>query len=86
MSKYALMLFETELELGVSSHPGKWVNTKNYIYDNGAQALDAYANTPCPASQLIQAEDDYELKCLMGKMILNYQDENWLNENLYPYL
>lgn len=86
MSKYALMLFETELKLGISSTPNKWVNTANYIFENGLEALNAYANTPCPASQLIEAEDDYELKCKMGEMMLNYQNEEWLNENLYPFL
>jgi len=86
MSKYALMLFETELKLGISSTPNKWVNTANYLFENGLEALNAYANTPCPASQLIEAEDDYELKCKMGEMMLNYQNEKWLNENLYPFL
>lgn len=86
MSKYALMLFETELKLGISSTPNKWVNTANYLFENGLEALNAYANTQCPASQLIEAEDDYELKCKMGEMMLNYQNEKWLNENLYPFL
>ena len=86
MSKYALMLFETELKLGVSTTPNKWVNTANYVFEDGLEALNTYANTPCPASQLIEAEDDYELKCKMGEMILNYQDEEWLNENLYPFI
>lgn len=80
------MQFRTELELGVSNHPGKWVNTVNTFYNDGATALDAYANTPCPASQLIQGTDEYDLKAKMGEMMLNYRDEEWLNEHLYPYL
>lgn len=86
MSKYAVMLFETEMELGISSTPGKWVNTHNFYYDDGGLALYKYANTPCPASQLIEGKDDYELHAKMGEMIINYQDNNWLNQHLYPYL
>ena len=86
MSKYAVMLFHTELELGLSNTPGRWVNTHTYYFDDGAEALYWYANTPNPASQLITAEDDEELKAKCGEMILNYQDESWLNTNLYPYL
>jgi hypothetical protein len=86
MSKYALMLFYTGRELGITDKPGVWYNTHTYYYDNGTEALNAYANTPCPASQLIQASDQFELECLMGDMLLNFQDEEWLNENLYPYL
>ena len=84
--KYAVMLFYTEIELGVSSTPNKWINTENYYFDNGTEALMTYAEIPCPASQLIEAEDDFELKCKMGEMILNFQNQKWLDENLYPYI
>lgn len=86
MSKYAVMFFSTELELGLSNAPGRWINTGIYYTDDGVKALSKYANTPNPASQLIVADDEYELKSKIGEMILNYQDEDWLNENLYPYL
>lgn len=86
MSKYAVMLFETEFRLGISSHPGKWVNTANHFYNSGAEALNAYANIPNPASQLIRADDDDDLHQQMEEMRKNYRDENWLNDNLYPYM
>lgn len=84
--KFALMLFNTEVELGISNKPGKWVNTKNYIFDNGTQALEAYANIPNPASQLVDGFSEEELLQNMNQMIQNYSDETWLEENLYPYL
>lgn len=84
--KFALMLFETELDLGISNQPGKWVNTKNIKYDKGIDALEAYANTRCPASQLVDAPTDEELDKEIEQMRKNYQDEKWLEENLYPYL
>lgn len=85
-NRFAVMLFETEISLGISNTPNKWVNTKNILFKNGSKALECYANTPCPASQLVAAKDDYALQCKMGEMILNYQNEKWLNDNLYPYL
>jgi len=84
--KYAVMLFETEINLGVSVTPNRWVNYRNIYFDNGIEALDCYANTRCPASQLVDGVDDYELQCKMGEMMLNYMDEEWLNKNLYPFM
>jgi hypothetical protein len=80
------MLFETELDLGISNQPGKWVNTKKIKYDKGIDALEAYANTKCPASQLVDALTDEELDKEIEQMRKNYQDETWLEENLYPFL
>lgn len=83
---YALMLFYTELELGISQVPNKWYNVGNHYYDNGTAALEAYANTSCPASQLIDAKDKDELLVKMNDMLNNFKDNKWLEENLYPYL
>lgn len=85
-TKFAVMLFYTQLELGISNKPNQWVNTSNVVFDDPLLALEYYANTKCPASQIIKAKDDYELQCKIGEMILNYMDEKWLNKNLYPYL
>ena len=83
---WALMLFFTELELGVSNSPNKWVNVSNRFYKDGVSALNAYANTPCPASQLVDAKTKEELLQGMKDMVQNFKDEKWLEENLYPYL
>lgn len=83
---WALLLFNTELELGISNTPNKWVNTGVAYYNSGVSALNAYSNTPNPASQLVDAKSPEELYYEIEKMIVNYSDENWLKENLYPYL
>lgn len=83
---WALMLFNTELELGISNSPGKWVNTGNAFYKDGLSALNAYANTPNPASQLVDAETPEKLEQTMLEMVEHFKDEKWLEENLYPYL
>ena len=83
---WALMLFNTELELGISAQPNKWVNTKNIFFNKGIDALDAYANIPNPASQLIDAKSKEQLIKRMEKMLVNFSDEKWLQETLYPSL
>jgi len=83
---FALMLFFTEIELGRSNVPNKWVNTANHILYNGAEALNAYANTQCPASQLVDARTPEELADKMEETINNFQDQQWLETELYPHL
>lgn len=83
---WALMLFETEMELGISNRPNRWVNTSNRYFNEGILALEACANTPCPASQLVDGETPEELEKEMLDMLNNYKDEKWLEENLYPCL
>ena len=83
---WALMMFFTEMELGISNTPNKWVNVRNIYYDNGIAALNAYAEAKCPASQLVDGETEEELLISMENMIQHYTDDKWLEENLYPYM
>lgn len=84
---HALMLFDHERNLGISQDPTKWVHLKTLKFGNrGDLALYAYANIPNPASQLIEALSEEELKEKELQMIENFKDQNWLNENLYPYI
>lgn len=83
---WALMLFNTELELGISNTPNKWVNTHNLFFKNGISALEAYANTPNPASQLIDAKTPKELVNKMEEMLQHFKDTKWLENELYPSL
>lgn len=83
---YALMLFYSETDLDISDNPRKWVNVQNRYYVNGEEALNAYANTPCPASQLIDANSIEELVAKMNQMLVNFNDNDYLEKNLYPYL
>ena len=84
--RWALMLFFTEMELGISNKPNKWVNARNIFYDNGLAALEAYANTKCPASQLVDGTTPEELEHAMEDMVEKFKDDKWLEENLYPCL
>ena len=81
------MLFDTERNLGISQDPTKWVHMKTLKFGNrGALALYSYANIPNPASQLIEGLSEEELEEKELQMIENFKDQNWLNENIYPYI
>ena len=82
---FALMLFYQGYEIGLPNG-NTWVNVNNIIYEDHMAALDAYANTPCPASQLVEADTKEELQAKIKQMRINYHDQKWLKENLYPYL
>lgn len=83
---WAVMFFNTEIELGESNIPNKWVNTGNSFFTKGIDALNTYANTQNPASQIIDGETKEELANNMEEMMQNFSNIDWLNENLYPYL
>lgn len=84
---FAVMLFDTEMNLGIpGAKPNTWINYHNRYFTNGTEALDYYANTPCPASQIIDAKNTEELENKMDEMIENYQNNEWLEKELYPYL
>ena len=75
---HALMLFE--------NCGGKYIHTCNQIFTDGAMALLAYAETPCPASQLVSAETKEELREEMDLMIKNMKDDKWVEKNIDPYV
>ena len=83
---HAVLLFNTEFELGISNAPEKWVCTHIERFDNGAKALHYYANTPNPASQLVSGETKEELEVEIKRMQDNYKDKDWLDNCLYPYM
>lgn len=85
---YALMLFYSAFYLGiVESRADDYFILKDTLYfDNASMALNAYSNTRCPASQLIEGKNKEELEKNIEEMKKNYQSKKWLDENLYPYL
>lgn len=69
-------------------------NTPNYPpsiarigkYPSAADALNAYTNTRCSASQLIEAVDNADFEKKVNELKQNFLNEKWLEENIYPYL
>ena len=79
---YCVMLFVEEGDItgNYYNYPENWINTRNMYFRNGQMALETYANTPCPASQLIDAESIKELIEKRNQMLLNFKDEKFLDE------
>ena len=80
---YCVMLFFEESDITGKYNPNlpeNWVNTRNVYFHNGTMALEYYANTRCPASQLIDAESIEELVQKRNQMLLNFKDEKFLND------
>ena len=83
---FCVMLFYEQWDITNHNANGiEWINTHNEYFRNGVLALDYYANTPCPASQLIDAETIEELAAARNQMLLNFKDEQFLKE-LYEQL
>ena len=78
---YCVMLFVEESDITCNPQDnGKWINTRNVYFHNGGMALDYYANTHCPASQLIDAETVPELIQARNQMLNNFKDKKFLDE------
>ena len=69
---FSLMLFE--------EYENEWVHLGTRRFENGMDALNAYANIPCPASQLIEAMTIEELETKESEMIENFKNPEWLEE------
>lgn len=83
---YAVMYFDTELNLNISSQPNVWLNYKNQFFDNGLDAFIAYANDLDASTQLVESDNIDNLPNLMLEMANNMNNPTWQNEYLFPYL
>lgn len=83
---YAVMYFDTELNLNISSQPNVWLNYKNQFFDNGLDAFITYANDLDASTQLVESDNIDQLPTLMRDMCNNMNDPSWQNEYLFPYL
>lgn len=43
-------------------------------------ALTLYSETPCPASQLIEAYSEEELEAMIEEMIQNFKNPKWVSK------
>ena len=48
-------------------------------------ALSLYSETPCPASQLIEADSEIELEAKIEEMKQNFKNPEWVS-NLKEYI
>lgn len=80
---HALMLFDTELNLNLGTKPGRWINFDTKIFNNGYEAFNAFVLSDVVEKQLLSAESMDELNQEIANMIYNYEDTEWLEENVY---
>lgn len=85
---YAVAFFYLAQEIGIDAdvitEPFIYRNTA--VFNNKTDQLNCYANTMCPASQLLEANTEKELKEKIRKLRNNFRNNEWLEKNIYPYL
>lgn len=85
---YAVAFFYSAQEIGIDTdvitEPFIYRNTA--VFNNKTDQLNCYANTMCPASQLLEANTEKELKEKIRKLRDNFRNNEWLEKNIYPYL
>lgn len=89
---FGLFLIYTRNEIGIEPDEivpptyGKTVGNFIYrgtrVFDNSYAALEAYANTRCPYSQLLKAPSIEELEKEINQMLANYANKAWLEEHV----
>ena len=47
--------------------------------------MEVYANTMCPASQIFDCEEE-NIDKTVEKLNNQFDDENWLEKNVYPFI
>ena len=73
------MLFFSEAEIGISGDRGKFICTRVIRFNNGLNAIEAYSNTRCPASQLVEAPTMKELLEEENKMFEKFKNREWVD-------
>lgn len=56
------------------------------VYKDKYSQIEAYANTMCPASQLVEASSKEEFDRKIEEFKNNFENEIWVKENIEPYL
>lgn len=81
-NKHAVMYFDTEINLGISTQPNKWVNYKTNYYDNGFEALKEFLASDSITTHLISGDNDAQLQEECNKTIRRFCSEEWVNKLL----
>lgn len=84
-SYFSVLFFYSPQEIGAEGEDG-FIYRGSRDFTDYRSALDCYSNTRCAASQLINADTLPDLEEKKNQMIKNFSDEEWLNENVYPYI
>ena len=80
MRYYALLYFDTEINLGIGIHPNVWVNHKTVDYTDGLKAFSDYINelhnSPSQV-YLVSGESLEELDKAKENAVEKFNDPAW---------
>ena len=65
------------------SYPRKYRRVR--VFTDKLTQMEVYANTMCPASQIFECEEE-EIDATVEKLHKQFDDENWLERNVYPFI
>lgn len=85
---YAVVLYVDMYDMGIvpTSLKTRFHNCGVRYFKDKKSALDFYANYPCPASQFIEADTEEELQEKIKEMDRNFENEEWIETEILPYL
>lgn len=83
--KFAILYYNTEIELGLGTHPDTWVNYKTQTFDNGTIALHTYLTDAKDTSDILylvrgESEEDFQKELETTRN--NFQNKKWRDKLL----
>lgn len=82
---YAVLEFRNELELGISDTP-QWSNTETYKFSSFNEANNALSNSKCDVAILLGSDTKDELLQDIIRTQQDFNDPDWVNQNISPFL
>lgn len=79
MKYYAFMPFWPEV-MDERPTDGDYILGNIVRTTDSLTALTLYSETPCPASQLIEAYSEEELEAMIEEMIQNFKNPKWVSK------
>lgn len=83
-SKYEVLPDEDCNNPDIPKYPPEIARVR--VYDNAHDQMEAYANTACPTSQLFEADSKEEVDQKVSELKKNFQDKEWLEKNIEPFI
>ena len=83
---YAVAMFYSAQEIGIEPSEEPFIYHRTVVFKNRTEQIQYYANTMCPASQMLEADTEEELKEKIQQLRNNFKGNAWLEKNIYPYL
>lgn len=77
-------VYPSDVASEMEEYPSKIARIRKF--NNPTNQLECYANTICPASQLIEADSEKEFNEKVEQMKKNFSNREWLEKNIYPYI